>query len=126
MQYSSGDLYGADYHQFCGIWRDMERDGGGRNRRLSRRIRESWQPGADAFHVFQSAVCGDACAVDSGYCKNQQSEIQDHRSGAVCDFLKTGLLRLESTCAQEKNDVSDHLYHRLQWSDRGIFFLFVL
>ena len=97
MQYSPGDLYGADYYQFCGIWRDMECDGRGRNRRLSRRIREPWQPGADAFHVFQSAVCGDACAVDSGYYKNQQSEIQDHRSGVVCDFLKTGLLHLESS-----------------------------
>jgi len=24
------NLYGADYYQFCGIWRDMERDGRGK------------------------------------------------------------------------------------------------
>ena len=82
-----------------GNWDNMKAYLDGTRGRLSRRIREPWQPGADAFHVFQSAVCGDACAVDSGYYKNQQSEIQDHRSGVVCDFLKTGLLHLESTCA---------------------------
>ena len=49
--------------------------------------------------MFSNLLFVDACAVDFGYYKNQQSEIQDHRSGVVCDFLKTGLLHLESTCA---------------------------